>query len=336
LEQQYNKESLFRGMIRVVSPTELVTFAFVALVLILTAFFRDHLDVAGILSNAALLLGSVAVVNIIRSRFDNKSVRLLHTFYILFIAIFVFKTVEKLSFSIHGRDYDNVLIAVDRAIFGGSNPTIWLYQHIPAMPLFVEFLQLCYFMYYLMPVILAIEFYRRRRRDNRDIHRIDEIETLRFVVIYGLLTSYIGYLILPAIGPRFTLHAFWSISTELPGVFLTEPLRWFINLGENIRTGMTNLQAAQAVTRDAFPSGHTEITLVSIILAFRYHAKMRWVILFIGSGLFFSTVYLRYHYVIDVIAGSLFAVVTLYTADPVMKFLLRLKAWVLKRLRKGG
>ena len=321
-------------MIRVISPTELVTFAFVALVLILTTIFRDGLDVASILLNAAILLGSVAVVNIIRARIDTKAVRMLHTFYILFIAIFVFKTVEKLSFALHGRDYDNILIAADRAIFGGANPTVWLYQHIPVMPLFVEFLQICYFMYYFLPIILAIEFFIRRRRDNRDVHKIDEIEMLRFVVIYGLLTSYIGYLILPAIGPRFTLHEFWSISTELPGVFLTEPLRWFINLGENIRTGMTNMQAAQCVTRDAFPSGHTEITLLTIILAIRYKARSRWLILFIGSGLIFSTVYLRYHYVIDVIGGSLFAVITLYTSEPVMKFFLRLKAKILKELRK--
>jgi membrane-associated phospholipid phosphatase len=275
-------------------------------------------------------------INIIRSRIDTKAVRMLHTFYILGVAIFLFKTVEKLSYSLHGRDYDNVLIAVDRAIFGGANPTVWLYQHIPVMPLFVEFLQLCYFMYYLLPMILAVEFYIRRRKDNRDIHTIDELETLRFVVIYGLLTSYIGYLLLPAIGPRFTLHEFWSISTELPGILFTEPLRWLINLGENITVGMTNLQAAQAVTRDAFPSGHTEITLLTIILGFRYRARARWFILFIGSGLIFSTVYLRYHYVIDVIGGSLFAVITLYTADPVMKFFLRLKAKILKRLRNSN
>ncbi len=319
-------------MIRVISPTELVTFAFVALVLILTTIFRDGLDVASILFNAAILLGSVAGINLIRARWNTKGVRIFHTFYILFIAIFLFKTVEKLSYALHGRDYDNVLITVDRAIFGGANPTVWLYEHIPVMPVFVEFLQICYFMYYILPIILAVEFYRRRIKENREVRTIDELETLRFVIIYGLLTSYIGYLILPAIGPRFTLHEFWSISSELPGVLLTEPLRWLINLGENIKEGMTNLQAAHVVTRDAFPSGHTEITLLTMILGFRYKAKARWLIFFIGSGLIFSTVYLRYHYVIDVIGGSLFAVITLYTTPAVMNFFMRLKRKIVKTL----
>jgi len=146
------------------------------------------------------------------------------------------------------------------------------------------------------------------------------------VIIYGLLLSYIGYFALPGIGPRFTLFDFWSISKELPGVFFTEPIRWFINLAENIRTGMTSLQAAQVVTRDVFPSGHTEITLLAIMLSFKYKAKARWVVLFIGSGLIFSTVYLRYHYFIDLVAGALVALLALYTAEPVIKFLQRMKS----------
>ncbi|MEP7234326.1 MAG: phosphatase PAP2 family protein, partial [Ignavibacteriota bacterium] len=284
MEQPQAKEGIFKGIVRVVTPTELVVFAFVTLVLLLTTIFRANLDVFSILLNAAILLGSIAVINILRSRFNTKAVRSVQTFYILLVAIVVFKTVEKLSFNLHGRDYDNVLIAVDRALFSGANPTIWLYEHLPVMPWLVEFLQICYFMYYVLPVILAVEFYRRRRKDNRDGNRIDEVETLRFVVIYGLITSYIGYLILPAIGPRFTVHDFWAISKELPGLLLTEPLRLFTNFAENIKEGMTNAQAAAVVTRDAFPSGHTETTLLSIILAFRYRARSRWFILFIGCG----------------------------------------------------
>ena len=111
-------------MIRVVSPTELVTFAFVTLVLILTTIFRDHLDVGAIVLNTVILLGSIAIINIIRARITTKAVRMLHTFYILAVAIFVFKTVEKLSYALHGRDYDSALIGIDRILFGGSNPTV--------------------------------------------------------------------------------------------------------------------------------------------------------------------------------------------------------------------
>src|SRR5207237_3772793 len=144
-------------------------------------------------------------------------------------------------------------------------------------------MQLCYFSYYLIPIILAAEFFIRRRNVRTD-PSTDELETLRFIIIYGLLISYFGYQSLPAIGPRFTIHDFWSISKELPGVLLTEPMRWFINLAENIRVGMTNMQAAQAVTRDVFPSGHAELVILEMVLAFRFKARSRWLVLFLGIG----------------------------------------------------
>ncbi len=67
------------------------------------------------------------------------------------------------------------------------------------------------------------------------------------------------------------------------------------------------------VTRDAFPSGHTDMTLLTLILAFQLRSRFRWVLCVIGSSLIFATVYLRFHYVIDVFAGGVLALVTIYT-----------------------
>ena len=330
LKQKNKQPGFFRNIVRVISPTEFVTFTFIVLILILTIIFQDKLDAVGIVIYTSILLATIILVNIIRSLSNSKVVRAIHTFYIIPLVILVFKTVEKLSFALHGRDYDNVLIGIDRTIFG-VNPTVWLYEHFPNIPLFTEVMQLCYFSYYIIPIILASEFFIRRRHDHSEGRYTDALETLRFILVYGLVTSYVVYISLPGIGPRFTLHDFWSISKELPGVLLTEPIRWFINLAENIRVGMTSAQAAQAVTRDVFPSGHAQLVVLEMILAFRFKSKARWLILFLGIGLIFSTVYLRYHYAIDVLAGSLLALITIYTSAPVMNFYLRMKAWVAKR-----
>ncbi len=328
-----HQENIFHRIIGVISPTDLVTFTFIVIILILTLIFQDKLDAVGIVINSCILLVSIITVNYIRSKSNGKAARSLHTFYIIPLVLLVFKTVEKLSFALHGRDYDNVLIMIDRTMFGGANPTVWLYQHFTTLPIFTEFMQLFYFSYYLIPVILAVEFFIRRRHVRAENHYRDELETLRFVLIYGLVVSYLGYLTLPGIGPRFTIHDFWSISKELPGVFLTEPIRWFINLAENIREGMTSAQAAQAVTRDVFPSGHTILALLEMILAFRFKARSKWVVLLLGTGLIFSTVYLRYHYVIDLIGGSILALLALYTSAPVMNFFLRMKAKIAQTLQ---
>jgi membrane-associated phospholipid phosphatase len=118
------------------------------------------------------------------------------------------------------------------------------------------------------------------------------------------------YLFVPAIGPRFTLYEFSQLSVELPGLYFTDYLREIINTGGGIIN--PNMPAIDQINRDCMPSGHTMITIITIILSFRYKSKLKYPILIIGSSLIFSTVYLRYHYVIDVFAGFIFAYISLY------------------------
>ena len=127
-------------------------------------------------------------------------------------------------------------------------------------------------------------------------------------VLLAFYLSYVGYVAVPAIGPRFTLHDFAKKDAELPGVFAATTIRGWLNLGESISPGMPNPELT--VQRDCFPSGHTQITLLVMFLAFRYRARTRWFLAPVGTLLVIATVYLRYHYVIDVAAGILFAIGT--------------------------
>ena len=61
---------------------------------------------------------------------------------------------------------------------------------------------------------------------------------------------------------------------------------------------------------DVFPSGHTMITTSVLIFAFRHDRKVFWFLLPVGVGLIFSTVYCRYHYAVDVLAGLALAFVS--------------------------
>jgi membrane-associated phospholipid phosphatase len=90
--------------------------------------------------------------------------------------------------------------------------------------------------------------------------------------------------------------------------------------------------AVDFVQRDVFPSGHTQLTIIVMTLGFRYRLKTRWILLCLGSMLIVATVYLRYHYVIDLIAGALLALGTFWTGD-------RLEVWWRKmsqRLRNAA
>jgi membrane-associated phospholipid phosphatase len=307
------------------TPVDWCATVFTVLLGILALIFYKRVNLSEIAANIFLILGCIAAANVIRGVSKSKLARLLHAFYIMPIVVLIFKTVEKISYSMHGHDFDSLFITIDRFLFG-ADPTVWLWNHVTLPPIGVELLQICYFSYYLMFIVLAVElFVHRKQHIEHTAGEEDELETYRFAIIYGFLLSYAGYLALPGVGPRFTLHEFSLLELELPGIWLTEGMRSAINWGENIHASMTSAEALRVVTRDAFPSGHTEMTLLTMLLAFRFKARTRWIIFVSGSGLIISTILLRYHYVIDVLAGAVFAMITLYTMPQVEHLFLRLK-----------
>ena len=249
-----------------------------------------------VLADAAILI-TIGVTARFSSR-RGHSWNLAHGFYMMLCIPIAFKQMYHLVPAMHPIDYDAALMAIDHAVFG-LNPTQWLsrFQH----PLLTEILQIAYASFYLLFLILAVDLYRMRR--------MKAFKMVFMIVILGFYLSYLGYVAVPAIGPRFTLHEFERTDTELPGLFVTSALRTYTNTGESIPPGTRN--PASVVQRDVFPSGHTQITLLVMFLAFRFRARWRWPLAVTGSLLIIATVYLRYHYVIDLIGGALFAILTL-------------------------
>ncbi|MFN8358414.1 MAG: phosphatase PAP2 family protein [Candidatus Kapaibacterium sp.] len=229
----------------------------------------------------------------------NTFLDILHNFYIVALMLLIFKQMFFYIPVIHPHDYDYLLIAWDKAIFG-VNPTQWLYQF--RHPLLTEILQLCYMSFFFHAIVQGIEMYVTGRKA--------EVKTIARMIAFGLFVSYFLYLVMPAVGPRFTVHEYSSINQELPGMWLTEWFRTVVDSGDNIALG--ELHPIAVVNRDCMPSGHTMITLMNIIIAFRFRSRLRWVFLVVGSLLIFSTVYLRYHYVVDVLAGMVCALIVLW------------------------
>jgi membrane-associated phospholipid phosphatase len=217
---------------------------------------------------------------------------------------YVFKETYLMVHPIHPQDYDWLLIGIDRWLFGGD-PTRWLSTF--AHPFVTEILQISYASYYLILLSVFFELSIEKRHTEYFLGS--------FLVIYGFYLSYIGYFLLPAVGPRFTLYDFASMDSSLPGVWVTNALRDFVNAGESIPKNVPN--AIDFAQRDAFPSGHTQLTLTIMYISFSNHLKSRWIILVAGSLLIISTVYLRYHYAIDVIAGGVFFLFTVWSGKKI-------------------
>jgi len=198
--------------------------------------------------------------------------------------------------------YDPQFIKIDYWLFG-VNPTQYLNKF--TNPFLTEFLQIIYGLFYLMPVIYAMELYLW--------HRYDELKYAIFVVFFGFYLSFIGYVIFPAIGPRFYLHEFHSINSEMPGIFLAEKIRDFINFGESIPKNIPNPQ--DFAQRDAFPSGHTIIILLITYLSHKIKSNSFYFYLPFAAVMILSTVYLRYHYVIDLIGAVPIVLIIIFIAN---------------------
>jgi membrane-associated phospholipid phosphatase len=71
------------------------------------------------------------------------------------------------------------------------------------------------------------------------------------------------------------------------------------------------LDRLESVAYDCFPSGHTELTIVAWWVS--KSVSGRWFLAYsvYTPSIIFATVYLRYHYSVDVFAGVLLAAVLL-------------------------
>ena len=185
---------------------------------------------------------------------------------------------------------DPRLAQLDHAIFGFA-PGLWLERQLPSQLLTVLFA--FYTSYYVWPVLVGLVLFSRRARGERDCDRF----ILGYVLV--MLGSYLGYGLVPAIGPRFFL-----IDQVDGPVAATALGRW-----------LNELYRGAPYFRDCFPSGHTALTLYCLYESRRLGLKLFWVMLVPGTGLIVATLACRFHYAIDVVCGPVLTVTAIFAAD---------------------
>lgn len=258
----------------------------------------------------ALLISTVATLVLLRTYTDILFINVLRYFYIVPVIYLMYDQTHIFVRVVHPVDYDDLLILADRWLFG-VDPTHWFEQF--SMPALTEYLQICYFLFYLMPIMQAAELWTRGE--------VAQLERFARGIAFCYFISYLLYFAMPAIGPRFTLHEFEAINFELPGLFFTDALRSIIDSGGGVTHGAVS--PADLANRDCMPSGHTMLTLANIILGFRNRSRYRWWFFVIGGSLIISTVYLRYHYAIDIVVGVILAIMVLPLEPKVNRWLER-------------
>ena len=75
------------------------------------------------------------------------------------------------------------------------------------------------------------------------------------------------------------------------------------------------LDRLESAHYDCFPSGHTELTILAWWSTRQFGRNwLFWLYFAYTLSIIFATVYLRYHYSVDVFAGILVAIILLATA----------------------
>jgi len=280
---------------------DLVTIGFFIILSFINIVFNNFIELwfTLVLLNIGLIIFVLSMAYI-EYKHELKIIRIFHYWYLAPLVLLTFKEIYLLVHTLRPIDYDWLFIKIDRWILG-TDPTIFLQQF--AFPFLTELLQIVYGSFYLLPISLCLIILYNNK------HTAFEFSV--FIVIYGFFLSYLGYFLLPGIGPRFTLHDFATINQQLPGLYLTNFLRDVTNFGESLLPNAPN--PATVVQRDVFPSGHTMITLIVMYLSVKLKSKSKYFFIPWGSLLIFSTVYLWYHYFIDLIGGLVFTIFAMWT-----------------------
>ncbi len=279
---------------RRIAPVHWLTLFFLVGLCLLTLVFRGQIPLwRSLLFRYTFLLGLLFALKLsLNRKVVGRAGPFLYSFSPIFFIIFIYQSLGDLIQHLHS-DIDPQLIRIDRLLFG-VDPTLWMERWI--VPWFTDIMSLAYLSYYFLPVILVMVLYLK--------DRMSDLNTVMFVLAFGYYISFIGYILFPAVGPRYAMEKLYSV--PLQASFITDFIRDVLNAIEHNK-------------RDCMPSGHTQIALMVLCLSYRYARFAFYVFLPIVCGLILSTVYLRYHYVIDLFAGALLAAGCLIIAPRLYK-----------------
>jgi membrane-associated phospholipid phosphatase len=180
--------------------------------------------------------------------------------------------------SIIAPNLDGFFDNLDRAIFGCS-PAMEFSKAFP-QAIVSEIMYFGYFAYYFIFLMTFIYFY---------YHKPVMAEKAMFYCLFSFFVFYIIFTLIPVAGPQF----YYSYpDNQVPdGYIFSQMMRSIQDMGEK-PTG-------------AFPSSHVGLTIVAMILLYEHARKYFYAILPVAIVLVASTVYIKAHYMIDVIAACI-------------------------------
>ena len=247
--------------------------------------------------------------------------------YLLIAVVYEHIFLYRDAFSQEFQLMDLTFMQWDAALLG-VQPTIWLEKLLH--PIAVEYFMFAYVLFIVYPYFYLVYLYQK--------NKLPVFHKAMLTQVISLFVALTCFITLPAMGPRATIGLNVSgqqansdtpvYTQSLKGVecdFLEE---W------TGRPSLFQLQydmwnQIERIKTDCMPSMHTCLCLIVLFYAvryrryFKYQKTAMWFWLVGNISLILSTVYLRYHWVVDVIFGIVLAVIAYYLTEVFYKYWLK-------------
>ncbi|MFH1416338.1 MAG: phosphatase PAP2 family protein [Elusimicrobiota bacterium] len=246
----------------------------------------------------------------------NKSLVFLRWFYPILLFAFNYKEINAFTHILVPEWADRAIMDFEIMIFG-AHPTLWLERFVS--PVVTEIMKFDYFSYYLMIWAGAGILYVSGTKK----------EYVRYLstVCLAFYISYIGFIVVPVRGPRYTLYDKYTRDYVVTVGDYYGPY-----VEDDVAGKQTRALDGYAFTRlqdlimrygslhgGCMPSSHIAVAFVCMMMMWIYRRKVfLWYLPFV-SVLCVAVVYNRYHYVSDVAAGVLVGLMSLWLTPRLQK-----------------
>ena len=236
-------------------------------------------------------LAILAALAFVRARWPDAAwTKALREVLPFFTCILVYTNLHDTIGFVNPHDVHDVLAEWDRQLFGVI-PCVWAQRFIS--PRLTDVMNFLYFNFFWIAPSISLLLLAQRR--------LTAFRAATMGVLVCFFLGYALYVIFPAAPPRLVLV--YEFKRNLQG---------YPSLMSNLSAGALSLLPVDS--RAAFPSLHAGVSLVVLIYSWRFLRPWFWILLPFTAGLWASTIYLRHHFAVDLIAGWCLAPLAVWLA----------------------
>lgn len=210
-----------------------------------------------------------------------------------YLAVLIYENLGNFTSSLTMPLMDIPLYHIDVLIFG-ETPSLILQNYIHPTLTYLLFL-VYLFGYVIPPLVLAIMLWVTKRKE--------QFLEYSHAFVICMYIGFLFYLLVPAVGPK----VYYADSFD-------------VDVYGNTVLSTDLMGDIQRYNKNVFPSMHTALSTLVLLFSRKYGGKLFYLILPIAILVWFSTIYLRMHYFVDLLAGWSLALMMFYLAPSILSY----------------